>query len=311
MVILYMLAAFLLLLLNGFFVLAEFAAVKMRPSRVAEMLAAGVPGAASIKRVQNHLDEYLSVCQLGITFASIGLGFVAEPAVVELIEPFVEWSGVFESNSTSAWLTSHSIAFAISYLIVSCLHILVGELVPKSISIRLTDAASLWTAAPLRFFHIVFYLPLVMLNAASNGILRLIGIPAVSHGSDHSQEELLILLNKGQSEGMMSFRRLLFLENIFDLGDLRIKDAMRPRTQVRTLDLKASWQETLQIIRKYRFSRYPLVKDNPEEPIGIIHLKDALLADQDNLDLNSIRRPFINCQEGSSLETLENPRRAG
>ncbi len=304
MVILYLLLACLLLLLNAFFVLAEFAAVKMRPSRVAEMLAAGVPGAAGIKRVQNHLDEYLSVCQLGITFASIGLGFAAEPAVVELIEPAIAWSGIFESNSNSAWLTSHSIAFTISYLVVSFLHILVGELVPKSISIRLTDAASLWTAGALRFFHVVFYLPLVVLNASSNGILRLIGIPPVSHDSDHSEEELLILLNKGQAEGMMSFRRLLFLENIFDLGDLRVKDAMRPRSQVRTLNSTASWQEALQVIRRYRFSRYPLVQDNPDEPIGIIHLKDALLADQDNLDLNSIRRPFINCQDGSSLETL-------
>ena len=191
-----------------------------------------------------------------------------------------------------------------SYLVASLLHILVGELVPKSISIRLTAAASLWTAGELRFFHVVFYLPLVVLNASSNGILRLIGIPPVSHDSDHSEEELLILLNKGQAEGMMSFRRLLFLENIFDLGDLRVKDAMRPRSQVRTLNSTASWQEALQVIRRYRFSRYPLVQDNPDEPIGIIHLKDALLADQDNLDLNSIRRPFINCQDGSSLETL-------
>jgi CBS domain containing-hemolysin-like protein len=304
MILLYLFLALLLLVLNAFFVLAEFAAVKMRPSRVAEMLAAGIPGAAGIQRVQKHLDEYLSVCQLGITFASIGLGFVAEPAVVKLIEPVIAWSGVFDGRSTSAWLTSHGIAFAISYLLVSFLHILIGELVPKSISIRLTDAASLWTAGPLRFFHVIFYLPLMMLNASSNGVLRLIGIPPITHDSDHSEEELLILLNKGQSEGMMSFRRLLFLENIFDLGDLRVKDAMRPRSQVQTLSSTATWQETLQLIRRYRFSRYPLVQDNPEEPIGVIHLKDALLADQDNLDLNSIRRPFINCEADSSLEAL-------
>lgn len=304
MILLYLLIAVLLLLLNAFFVLAEFAAVKMRPSRVAEMIAAGVPGAASIKRVQANLDEYLSVCQLGITFASIGLGFVAEPAVVKLIEPMVHWTGIFDDHSTTAWVTSHGFAFAISYLLVSFLHILVGELVPKSISIRLTDASSLWTASPLRFFHILFYLPLVMLNASSNFILRVFGVPANSSGSDHSEDELLILLDKGQSEGMMSFRRLLFLENIFDLGDLKVKDAMRPRSQVQTLSTKATWTETLQLIRRYRFSRYPLVTDNPEEPIGIVHLKDALLADQDNIDLNSIRRPVINCQDDSSLETL-------
>ena len=304
MILLYLLLALLLLMLNAFFVLAEFAAVKMRPSRVAEMIAAGVPGAAAIKRVQANLDEYLSVCQLGITFASIGLGFVAEPAVVTLIEPLIDWTGAFDGHATTAWVTSHGLAFAISYLLVSFLHILVGELVPKSISIRLTDASSLWTASPLRFFHIIFYLPLIMLNASSNFILRLFGIPPTSAGSDHSEDELLILLDKGQSEGMMSFRRLLFLENIFDLGDLKVKDAMRPRSQVQTLSTRATWTETLQLIRRYRFSRYPLVTDNPEEPIGIVHLKDALLADQDNIDLNSIRRPVINCQDDSSLETL-------
>ncbi len=304
MILLYLLLALLLLLLNAFFVLAEFAAVKMRPSRVSEMIAARVHGAAAIKRVQSNMDEYLSVCQLGITFASIGLGFVAEPAVVTLIEPLLNWTGVFDDYSTTAWVTAHGLAFAISYLLVSFLHILVGELVPKSISIRLTDASALWTASPLRFFHIIFYLPLVMLNASSNFILRLFGIPPTSAGSDHSEDELLILLDKGQSEGMMSFRRLLFLENIFDLGDLKVRDAMRPRSQVQTLSTRGSWSETLQLIRRYRFSRYPLVTDNPEEPIGIVHLKDALLADQDNIDLNSIRRPVINCQDDSSLETL-------
>ena len=304
MILLYLLLALLLLLLNAFFVLAEFAAVKMRPSRVAEMIADGVLGASAIKRVQTHLDEYLSVCQLGITFASIGLGFVAEPAVVKLVEPAILWTGVFDEHAPSTWLTAHGVAFAVSYLLVSFLHILVGELVPKSISIRLTDSASLWTAGPLRFFHILFYMPLIMLNASANLILRSIGIPAASHTSDHSEDELLILLDKGQSEGMMSFRRLLFLENIFDLGDLKVKDAMRPRSQVQTLSTRANWQETLQLIRRYRFSRYPLVTDNPDEPIGIVHLKDALLADQDNIDLNSIRRPVINCQDDSSLETL-------
>jgi CBS domain containing-hemolysin-like protein len=304
MIALYLFLAVLLLLLNGFFVLAEFAAVKMRPSRVAEMVAAGVPGAAGIKRVQANLDEYLSVCQLGITFASIGLGFVAEPAVVKLIEPIVAWTGLFAHSEKAHWFTAHGVAFAISYLLVSLLHILVGELVPKSISIRLTDKASLWTAGPLRFFHYLFFLPLVLLNSSSNAILRLIGIPPVSQHSDHSEEELLILLSKGQSEGMMSFRRLLFLENIFDLGDLKVRDSMRPRSQVQTLSTKSDWQDTLKLIRRYRFSRYPLVQDNPEEPIGIIHLKDALLADIDNLDLRSIQRPFLTCEEGSSLESL-------
>jgi CBS domain containing-hemolysin-like protein len=134
MVILYLLIALLLLLLNGFFVLAEFAAVKMRPSRVEELSDAKAPGSKAVQHVQTYLDEYLSVCQLGITFASIGLGFAAEPAIVRLIEPAIEWLGIFDPDGKAFLLTAHGIAFTISYLIVSFMHILFGELVPKSVA---------------------------------------------------------------------------------------------------------------------------------------------------------------------------------
>ncbi|MFO0455239.1 MAG: CNNM domain-containing protein, partial [Planctomycetota bacterium] len=149
MITLYLLVALVLLLLNGFFVLAEFAAVKMRPSRVEELVDDGTAGAKSVKHVQTYLDDYLSVCQLGITFASIGLGFVAEPAIVRMIEPVIKQLGFFPEHSKTAWLTTHGVAFALSYLMVSNLHILIGELVPKSVAIRLSESASLWTARPL------------------------------------------------------------------------------------------------------------------------------------------------------------------
>ncbi len=129
MVALYLLIAVVLVLLNGFFVLAEFAAVKMRPSRVRELQNDGVRWAEAAGHVQEHLDEYLSVCQVGITFTSIGLGFVAEPAVVRLVEPGLRWTGLFSEDSSAKFFTSHGIAFAISYLLVSYFHILIGELV--------------------------------------------------------------------------------------------------------------------------------------------------------------------------------------
>lgn len=304
MTLIFLAIAVALLVLNGFFVLAEFAAVKMRPSRTEELIDAKVRGAKAVKDVQDNLDDYLSVCQLGITFASIGLGFVAEPAVVRLIEPVVVWSGIMQGSENIAWLTAHGIAFTISYALVSYLHILVGELVPKSIAIRLTDRASLLTAPLLKFFFVLFFVPLRFLTSSANLLLNLMGIPFSPHAAVHSEEELRILLNKGQTEGMMSFRRLLFLENVFDLGELRVKDAMRPRSQVRTLDAKKSWAENLQTIRRYRFTRYPLVVDDPERPIGLVHLKDAFMADDDEADLKSISRPFIVTNENVMLESL-------
>jgi len=304
MTLIFLAIAVVLLLLNAFFVLAEFAAVKMRPSRIEELIVSNVRGANAVKDVQDGLDDYLSVCQLGITFASIGLGFVAEPAVVRLIEPIVDWTGLLSSSTRANWLTTHGIAFTISYGLISYLHILIGELVPKTIAIRLTEQASLYTAPLLKFFFVLFFVPLRVLTASANGVLRLFGIPLLAHGARHSEEELRILLNKGQTEGMMTFRRLLFLENVFDLGELQVKDAMRPRSQVRVLDARKPWQENMQTIRRYRFTRYPLVNDNSEQPIGLVHLKDVFMADAEATDLKSFSRPFIVTTEHVMLESL-------
>jgi tellurite resistance protein TerC len=241
---------------------------------------------------------------LGITFASIGLGFVAEPAVVDLIEPIIAWSVWFPEESTAAWVTTHGVAFTISYLIVSFLHILVGELVPKSAAIRLTDRASLWTARPLQVFRYLFYVPLKMLNASANIVLKSIGLHANDGADVHSEDELRILLSQSQTGGVMSFRRLLFVENVFDLGELRVKDAMRPRSQVRVLQANVPWSTNLELLQKYRFSRYPLIDDNSSEPVGVIHIKDLLLADKDEPNLLQLRRKFISVQENSLLESL-------
>jgi CBS domain containing-hemolysin-like protein len=304
MVIVYLLIALFLLALNGFFVLAEFAAVKMRPSRVQEMVDDGVQGAAAVRELQDNLDEYLSVCQLGITFASIGLGFVAEPAVVRLVEPVIAWIGVVPHGSQAAWVTTHTLAFIISYMIVSFLHILVGELVPKSAAIRLTETASLWTAKPLKFFRLLFYVPLKGLNWSANLVLHAIGLRNSGAHEVHSEDELRILLSQSQSGGVISFRRLLFVENVFDLGELRVKDAMRPRTQVHVLRTDVPWSQNREVMRKFRNSRYPLLNAHSELPVGIVHIKDLLLADRDEPDLSGLIRSYLTVSESTLLETL-------
>jgi CBS domain containing-hemolysin-like protein len=304
MILFYLTLAVLLVLLNGFFVLAEFAAVKMRPSRIKEWVDAKKSGAQAVEHIHDHLDEYLSVCQVGITFASIGLGFVAEPAVVKLIEPILGWTGLFTEHSTSYWFTAHSIAFTISYLLVSFSHILIGELVPKSIAIRRTEYSALWTARPLRFFRTLFYIPLQILNGSANLTLAMMGLRGVSKSEVHSEDEIRILLNQSQSDGMMSFRRLLFLENVFDLGELRVRDAMRPRSQVQCMSTANNWDENLQLARRYRYSRYPLIEQADEDPKHLIHLKDMLLSDGRSSDLRELVRPIIKIDENALLESL-------
>ena len=296
--------ASLLLVLNGFFVLAEFSAVKMRPSRLRELQDDGVRGAAAASDIQEHLDEYLSVCQVGITFTSIGLGFAGEPAIAPGVEELLIWSGLFVAGSSTTWMTAHSVAFAISYAIVSYLHILVGELVPKSIAIRRTDKAAILTAPLLRVFRGLFAVPLWVLNGSANFVMQLLGMGRTGHEETHSEDELRILLNQSQSTGTMSFRRLLYLENVFDLGELQVRDAMRPRSQVRCMASGNSLDQNMAIARKYRFSRYPWQPADAELPTGIIHLKDLLLMEDDSDELQSLLRPLIWTEEKTLLEAV-------
>lgn len=296
-VAIYLLLALLLLALNAFFVLAEFAAIKVRASRIEQLAAEGNSRARTMQHIQSHLDEYLSVCQVGITFASIGLGYVGEPSFARLI--------VMVTGLHSA--AAHSVAVAISIVIVSALHIVVGELLPKSLAIRSAERSALFAAQPLRFFRILFYPPLVILNGVTRWLLRLFRIPIAVKETEHSEEELRILLAQSQDVGMMSFDRLLLLENIFDLEGLKVRDVMRPRAGVKVLKLGAPWEENARVIRESRFSRFPLVQDGNALPLGIVHVKDLLYEAPERLptaDLRAVARPSLTTLEETPLERL-------
>ncbi len=296
-----LLAVLVLLLLNAFFVLAEFAVIKVRPTRVEELNDAGHPRAKLLQYIQKHLDEYLSVCQVGITLASIGLGFVGEPAIADLIQPLLEWAGA------GSPVVAHSIAFTIAYVMVSFLHIVFGELIPKTVAIRRSEQSALWCARLLDVFHRVFWLPLQLLNGSVNLFLKLCGMGRYAHEPDLTEDELRIVLERSQATGLISFRRLLLFENVFDLGDVRVKDAMRWRDGVKVLRAGAPWEENLKTIRETRFSRYPLVEDGADRPIGKVHVKDVLyayLSGSPPGDLRKLARPLRTTTEDVLLETL-------
>lgn len=285
-------ALVVLLATNAFFVLAEFAIVKVRPSRVTQLAAEGDRRAGLLARIQCHLDEYLSVCQVGITLASVALGMVGEQTAEVLM-------GESENG------VRYVVAITVSYLLISGSHILLGELVPKSVAIRLADRAGLLCAKPLRFFHVLFFPALWVLTAASNGILRLVGIRHAGDSEQPSEQELRIILDQSQERGVMSFRRLLFMENIFDLGGLTVRDAMRTREQVRTLDAGAPWPDNLRTIRSARFTRYPLITANAAVPSSFVHIKDLVLSiDADTPELTALARPLLATSESTPLEAL-------
>ena len=297
-ILIYLFAIVVLLVLNGFFVLAEFAVIKVRSSRVTEMIDQGKKGAKLVAEIQSKLDEYLSVCQVGITFASVALGMVGKKATDAIMG---------DAAGPGGDMTRYIIAMAVSYILVSGSHIVIGELVPKSIAIRVADRAALFAARPLRFFHAVFFIPLWLLNRVASLILKMLGMPGPATEDHHSEDELRILLEQSQSRGLMSFRRLLFLENVFDLADLKVKDAMRPRSQVRFITTGLHWLDTEQFIRTWRFSRYPLIDTDPEKPLGLIHVKDLFFEHRQNdaaPDLVKLARPYLTTTDSTPLESM-------
>jgi CBS domain containing-hemolysin-like protein len=278
-----------LLALNAFFVLAEFAIVRVRPSRVAEMAAAGDPRATALASIQHHLDDYLGVCQVGITLASIALGMVGKKGTDVIL-------GAGHDG------LRYALTISASYILVSGSHIVLGEQVPKFIGIRVADRAALWSVSLLKLFRWLFAPALWLLTGMSNRILAWLG---VRHADQHlSEEELRIILDQSQERGMMSFRRLIFLENVFDFGALIVRDAMRSRATVRSLDANLPWEENLVVVRSSRFTRYPLLDGDRKRPIGFVHLKDLVIRGDPVSDLRSLARPLLTTAETASLESL-------
>lgn len=285
-----------LLLLNAFFTLAEFAAVRVRGTQITAMQERRPREAKLLRHIHEHLDEYLSVCQLGITFASIGLGFAGELAIVKLLAPFLGKS-----------VTAHAIATTISYILVSFLHILLSEQLPKCIAIRFTEKSALLTALPLVWSRRILFIPHAILNGSAQFLLRRLGLSAVSREMAPSEAEVRIILEKFQQEGVMSFRRLLLMENVFDFGTVRVRDEMRNMDQVVALHADRPWEENRGKILTTAFSRYPLFEGAPPRALGIVHLKDLFYQDTpwpDPVDLKAIARKTYLASPDMPLEQL-------
>jgi CBS domain containing-hemolysin-like protein len=284
------LVAFALVVLNGFFVLAEFAIVKVRATRLEQLAARGDGNARVARDIVGHLDAYLSATQLGITLASLALGWVGEPAFAHLIERIV---GV----GTFSPVAVHTTAVTFSFLLITFLHILIGELAPKSIAIQHPEAAALFVARPLRWFQRAFGVPLAFMNGASRWVLRVLGVkPASETEVTYTEEEMRSILGASQERGGFSFHHLLLLENAFDFGDLRVADIEVPLDKVAFLDATAPWPQNAAVIAEKRLSRYPLREGPRGKILGFIHVKSVLV------DLLAGRTPDL------SREVLQLPR---
>ncbi|SDH15980.1 Hemolysin, contains CBS domains [Pseudomonas flavescens] len=264
--------ALFLVLLNGFFVAAEFAMVKLRATKVEALAQENGWRGHILRTVHSQLDAYLSACQLGITLASLGLGWVGEPAFAHLLEPLLTSIGI-ESQKLI-----HAIAFFTAFFIISYLHIVVGELAPKSWAIRKPELLSLWTAVPLYLFYWAMYPAIFLLNASANAILRIAGQgePGVHHDHHYSRDELKLILHSSRASDPTD-QDMRVLASAVELGELEVVDWANSREDLIYLELHATLDEVFSLFRRHKYSRYPIYDEAAGEFVGVLHIKDLLL----------------------------------
>jgi CBS domain containing-hemolysin-like protein len=263
-----------LVVANAFFVAAEFALVGARKTRLDEMARAGDRKARLARRAKQSLDRYISATQLGITLASLGLGWVGEPAFAHVIEGAFRWL-----PALFATIATHAVASAIAFILITVLHIVLGELVPKAIALLHPELVSAWVAGPLIGFGWIMAGPISLLNGAANRLLNLFGInPPGEHERLHSPEEIRMLVEQSEEGGKLLQEDARLLEGVFEFSEKTAQEVMTPRTQMVALEADMTVEEAADEVARERRSRYPVYTDSLDEIVGVVHAKDILSA---------------------------------
>ena len=277
----------LLVLINGFFVGAEFALVKIRESRIDEMVNERRPFASTASWLVERLDASLSACQLGITMASLGLGWIGEPAIAHLLRPLILSIGI------SSEILVHGVAFTIAFTAITAFHLVLGEQAPKIAALRRPEPAVLFSAMPLKIFYYLTYPFMAALNTSTAFLLRKAGIEGASeHEIPHSEEEIRALLMQAHIAGELSRSEHRLINAVFEFDELICRRLMLPRGDVVFLDVKNSLSEAIDVFQQTKHTRYPVCDGSLDKIVGTVHIKDliGLSADTD-FDLSSVIRP--------------------
>ncbi len=280
--------AIALIILNGFFVAAEFALVKVRISRIEQLSKEGRVFAGTAKWLAKRLDESLSACQLGITMASLALGWVGEPAFAALVEPVLGWVGVTDERVV------HLLGFAMAFSVITGLHLVVGEQFPKIFAIRRPEQMLLWCAVPLKFFYVILFPFLTLLNLVTSFLLRLVGIHGASdHGSVNTEEEIRALLREAHVHGNLTRNEHSLINNVFEFDDLVVRRVMLPRGSVAFFDVNQPISALRELVRTTMHTRYPVCDGSLDKVLGVVHIKDLLTVPESDhdFDVRSIIRP--------------------
>ena len=254
---------------GGFFVAAKFAILKVRGTRVEELLAEGSRRAGVLKRMLDHLDAYLSTCQVGIALASLGLGWIGGPAVANLLRPLFVWLGITSPGVVGV------VSFVIAFGLIAFLHIVVGEQVPKSAALRNPEGWALSSSPLVRAFQWLLFPFVWLVNTSSLGLLRLLRIERATEADlSLSEEEIRMVFESSHESGVLDGAEKEMLDNVFDFGDHTVHEIMVPRTRMNALYADRSFEENLAIIRETKHTRYPLVGQDRDDIIGMVHMKD-------------------------------------
>jgi CBS domain containing-hemolysin-like protein len=291
-----LLAVLLLVAANGFFVAAEFALVGVRSSRIETLAASGNRAAKRLQGLLQNLNAYLSACQLGITLASLALGWIGEPAIARLLE------GPLSGFSETA---RHAIAFAVAFSIITSLHIVLGEQAPKLMGLARAERVALTVALPMQLFYRVFSLPIRALDWASARTVNLVGIQATSeHASTYTEEELRKLVDISRESGHLRAEERRLIHRVFEFSDTVVREAMVPRTEMAAIPNTCSLKEITKAFEQHRYSRLPVYRESFDDVCGFIHSKDVMpyLLHPDKFKLEDVLQPPLYVVDTARLE---------
>ncbi|MHC5202684.1 hemolysin family protein [Myroides sp. LJL119] len=294
----------LLVLLNGFFVAAEFAIVKVRSSQIEVHQELNSKVANVAKGIVSNLDAYLAATQLGITLASLGLGWVGESSLTPVILKLFELFGL---TGPEWFAIAKNISFPLAFAIITILHIVFGELAPKSLAIHFPTKTTFAIALPLRIFYFVFRPIIWLMNGLANGMLRLFGISPV-HGADiHTEEELKMIITESQEGGAIEETERLLIQNVFDFDDRRVNNIQTLRKNVSAIDISTTVKDAIEFAINEGYSRYPVFEDSLDDIKGVIYTKDlmkAMMKDNKDIEIGSLMREPIYISESALIKNV-------
>ncbi|MFP7296555.1 hemolysin family protein [Neobacillus niacini] len=292
----------ILIAFTAFFVSFEFAIVKIRSTRIDQLVSEGNKKAIAAKKIVSNLDEYLSACQLGITVTALGLGWLGEPTVEHLLHPLFTHLSIPES-------AAGVLSFVIAFASVTFLHVVVGELAPKTIAINKAEAVTLLFAKPMIIFYKIMYPFIKTLNGSARIIVGIFGLkPASEHEDAHSEEELQLIISESYKSGEINQSEYKYVNNIFEFDDRIAKEIMVPRTEIVAFDKSQTLEECLEIVKKENYTRYPVIDGEKDNIVGMLNMKEVLTdyISGKNLDtsIEEYTRPVIQVIESIAIHDL-------